>query len=73
MTPNKQKKSPFLSRTVWMGLLSIGAAILVLLADQTFVEPRTQAVLMFVSGTLTIVFRQLASVQTLPFKELLKK
>ena len=73
MTKSKPKKSPLKSRTVWVGLLSIAIAVVLLLSDQPFIDGKGQQVLLFVSGVLTIVFRQLASVQTLPFKELLKK
>ena len=73
MTRNKQKKSPLRSRTVWVGLISVAIAIVLLLSDQPFIDDKGQQVLLFVSGVLTICFRQLSSVQTLPFKELLKK
>ena len=67
---DEKKKNPLRSRTVWVGLISIAIAIVMLLTNQPFIDDQGKDVLLFVSGVLTIVSRQMASVQTLGWKDL---
>lgn len=57
MVEQKETKLWYESRTVWINLISLAAAIVAILAEQPWLPPEVIGILMAVSAILNVILR----------------
>ncbi len=66
----ERRKGLLASRTAWVGLISVGAAVLTYFAYIPVFGKTTQMIFLAISGALTMLFRQMATTKVMSPKEL---